>query len=63
MKKSEIVQQLNTDILKETTGFLVQSANINKHAVEKVNRYLPELDEKTRQALIKGEFQAGLAAQ
>ena len=41
--ESEIVQQL-----RETTGFLVQSANINKHAVEKVNRYLPELDEKTR---------------
>ena len=47
-EKSEIVQQLNTDILKETTGFLVQGANINTHAVEKVNRYLPELEEKTR---------------
>ena len=44
----EIVKQLNTDILKETTGFLVQGAHINTHAVEKVNRYLPELEEKTR---------------
>ena len=45
----EIVKQLNTDISKETTsGFLVHGANINKHAVEKVNRYLPELEEKTR---------------
>ena len=45
---SEIVKQLNTDILEATTGFLVQTANINKHAVEKVNRYLPELEEKTK---------------
>ena len=44
----EIVKQLNTDILKETTGFLVQGAHINAKAVEKVNRYLPELEEKTR---------------
>ena len=36
-----------SDIVK-TTGFLVQSANINTHAVEKVNKYLPELEEKTR---------------
>ena len=40
---SDIVKQLT-----ETTGFLVQSTNINTHAVEKVNRFLPELDEKTR---------------
>ncbi len=60
MSESEIVQQLNTDILKETTGFLVQSANINKHAVEKVNRYLPELDEKTR-AFDRGNSQSTLA--
>ena len=46
--KSEIVQQLNKDLLATTTGFLVQSNNINAHAVEKVNRYLPELDEKTK---------------
>ena len=46
--KSEIVQQLNKDLLATTTGFLVQSNNINAHAVEKVNRYLPELDEKTQ---------------
>jgi len=45
---SEIVQQLNKDLLEATTGFLVQSNNINAHAVEKVNRYLPELDEKTK---------------
>ena len=32
----------------KTTGFLVQGANINTHAVEKVNKYLPELEEKTR---------------
>ena len=48
----EIVKQLNTDILEATTGFLVQSANINKHAVEKVNRYLPELEEKTRHLIV-----------
>ena len=46
--KSEIVQQLNKDLLATTTGFLVQTNNINAHAVEKVNRYLPELDEKTK---------------
>jgi len=40
---SDIVKQLT-----ETTGFLVQSTNINTHAVEKVNKFLPELDEKTR---------------
>ena len=40
---SDIVKQLT-----ETTGFLVQSTHINKHAVEKVNRFLPELDEKTK---------------
>ena len=43
-----IVEQLNKDILKKTTGFLVQTNNINSHAVEKVNRYLPELEEKTK---------------
>ena len=47
-ENSEIVQQLNKDLLATTTGFLVQSNNINAHAVEKVNRYLPELDEKTK---------------
>ena len=39
---------MNKDLLATTTGFLVQSNNINAHAVEKVNRYLPELDEKTK---------------
>ena len=47
-ENSEIVEQLNKDLLEATTGFLVQSNNINAHAVEKVNRYLPELDEKTK---------------
>ena len=56
----EIVKQLNTDILEATTGFLVQSANINKHAVEKVNRYLPELEEKTR-AFDRNNSQSTLA--
>ena len=56
----EIVKQLNTDILQATTGFLVQSANINKHAVEKVNRYLPELEEKTR-AFDRNNSQSTLA--
>ena len=56
----EIVKQLNTDILEATTGFLIQSANINKHAVEKVNRYLPELEEKTR-AFDRNNSQSTLA--
>ena len=56
----EIVKQLNTDILEATTGFLVQSANINKHAVEKVNRYLPELEEKTK-AFDRNNSQSTLA--
>ena len=58
--KSEIVQQLNKDLLATTTGFLVQSNNINAHAVEKVNRYLPELDEKT-QAFDRKNSQTTLA--
>ena len=32
----------------KTIGFEIQSSNINKAAVEKVSRYLPELDEKTK---------------
>ena len=60
MSEAEIVQQLNKEILKETTGFLIQSASINSHAVEKVNRYLPELDEKTR-AFDRGNSQSTLA--
>ena len=47
LKKSEIAQ-VNDELLKETTGFLVQTNNINSHAVEKVKRFLPELEEKTR---------------
>ena len=52
---TEIVKQLT-----ETTGFLVQTNNINAHAVEKVNRYLPELDEKT-QAFDRKNSQTTLA--
>ena len=32
----------------ETVGFIIPSNNINTAAVEKVNRFLPELDEKTK---------------
>ena len=32
----------------DTIGFIVPSNNINTAAVEKVNRFLPELDEKTK---------------
>ncbi len=59
-EKSEIVDQLNRDMLVTTTGFLVQSPNINKYAVEKVNRYLPELEEKT-QAFDRKNSQTTLA--
>ena len=49
MSNSEIVKQkIDESIITETTGFLVQTNNVNAHAVEKVNRFLPELDEKTR---------------
>ena len=49
MSDSKIVkQESDRNIIKETSGFLVQTNNINTHAVEKVNRFLPELDEKTR---------------
>ena len=38
-----------TQITKQDTiGFIVPSNNINTAAVEKVNRFLPELDEKTK---------------
>ena len=38
-----------TEIVKqETMGFMIHSNKINSQAVEKVNRYLPELEEKTR---------------
>jgi len=40
--------KLNTSITQENVDFLVTSNNINEHAVEKVNRYLPELEEKTK---------------
>ena len=49
MSDSKIVkQESDRNIITETSGFLVQTNNINTHAVEKVNRFLPELDEKTR---------------
>ena len=49
MSDSKIVkQEIDRNIITETSGFLVQTNNINTHAVEKVNRFLPELDEKTR---------------
>ena len=32
----------------KTIGFEIQSSNINSAAVEKVSKYLPELDQKTR---------------
>jgi len=49
MSDSKIVkQEVDNNIITETTGFLVQTNNVNAHAVEKVNRFLPELDEKTR---------------
>ena len=49
MSDSKIVkQEIDRNIITETSGFLVQTNNINVHAVEKVNRFLPELDEKTR---------------
>ena len=49
MSDSKIVkQEIDRNIITETSGFLVQTNNINAHAVEKVNRFLPELDEKTR---------------
>ena len=47
-KKSAITTKDKTNILSETIGFIVPSNNINAHAVEKVNRFLPELDEKTK---------------
>ena len=38
-----------TEIVKqETMGFMIHSNKINSQAVEKVNKYLPELEEKTR---------------
>lgn len=38
-----------TELVKqETIGFIVPSNKINAHAVEKVNRFLPELEEKTK---------------
>jgi len=38
-----------TSIVKEdTVGFILPTNNINAKAVEKVNRFLPELDEKTK---------------
>ena len=40
--------ELNTSIIQETSEFLITNSNINAHAVEKVNRYLPELEEKTK---------------
>ena len=45
MSDSKIVkQEVDNNIITETTGFLVQTNNVNAHAVEKVNRFLPELD-------------------
>jgi len=38
----------STIVENKTIGFEIQSSNINKAAVEKVSRYLPELDEKTK---------------
>ena len=32
----------------ETVGFIIPSNNINTAAVEKLNRFLTELDEKTK---------------
>ena len=49
-KTSKLVKKEQESYLVEnkTIGFEIQSSNINKAAVEKVSRYLPELDEKTR---------------
>ena len=38
---SEIVEQ-------SSVGFIIPTTKINTHAVEKVKRYLPELEEKTK---------------
>ncbi len=46
---TELTKQNNTGITKEETiGFMIPTSLINTAAVEKVQRYLPELDEKTR---------------
>ena len=47
---SKLVKKEQESYLVEnkTIGFEIQSSNINKAAVEKVSKYLPELDEKTR---------------
>ena len=48
---SEIIQQVNREsILKNAKDIRlsIPSDNINSYAVEKVNKYLPELEEKTK---------------
>ena len=49
MADSSITKKEETKIVKqETIGFAIQSNNINEAAVEKVSKYLPELDQKTK---------------
>jgi len=50
MSESKLVKKesKNKIVKQETIGFLIESNNINEAAVEKVSRYLPELDEKTK---------------
>ena len=49
MADSNLVKREETKIVKqETIGFAIESNNINEVAVEKVSKYLPELDAKTK---------------
>ena len=49
MSDGNLIKKEESNIVEnKTIGFEIQSSNINKAAVEKVSRYLPELDEKTK---------------